>query len=53
MISHIDHIVLTVSDIEQSVSFYKRVLHMQEVTLANGRKAVTFGKQKINFQLLG
>lgn len=53
MISHIDHIVLTVSDIEQSVSFYKRVLHMQEVTFANRRKAVTFGKQKINFQLLG
>ncbi|WP_198534610.1 VOC family protein, partial [Salinivibrio kushneri] len=25
MISHIDHIVLTVSDIEKSVDFYKRV----------------------------
>ncbi|WP_198534606.1 VOC family protein, partial [Salinivibrio kushneri] len=24
MISHIDHIVLTVSDIEKSVDFYKR-----------------------------
>ncbi|HGS4906477.1 VOC family protein [Vibrio diabolicus] len=53
MISHIDHIVLTVSDIEKSVDFYKRVLCMEEVTFANGRKAVTFGNQKINFQLLG
>ncbi|MCS0030241.1 VOC family protein [Vibrio alginolyticus] len=52
-ISHIDHIVLTVSDIEKSVDFYKRVLCMEEVTFANGRKAVTFGNQKINFQLLG
>ncbi|OOE48699.1 VOC family protein, partial [Salinivibrio kushneri] len=53
MISHIDHIVLTVSDIEKSVDFYKRVLCMDEVTFSNGRKAVTFGNQKINFQLLG
>ncbi|MGY5739647.1 VOC family protein [Vibrio antiquarius] len=52
-ISHIDHIVLTVSDIEKSVDFYKRVLCMEEVTFANGRKSVTFGNQKINFQLLG
>ncbi len=53
MIHHIDHIVLTVSDIEKSVDFYKRVLCMEEVTFANGRKAVAFGNQKINFQLLG
>lgn len=53
MISHIDHIVLTVSDIERSVQFYKRVLHMEEVSFSNGRKAVKFGNQKINFQLLG
>lgn len=53
MISHIDHIVLTVSDIEKSVNFYKRVLCMEEVIFAGGRKAVRFGNQKINFQLLG
>ncbi|HCG7911544.1 TPA: VOC family protein, partial [Vibrio parahaemolyticus] len=46
MIHHIDHIVLTLSDIEKSVDFYKRVLCMEEVTFANGRKAVTFGNQK-------
>lgn len=53
MISHIDHIVLTVSDIQRSVEFYTRVLLMEEVTFANGRKAAKFGNQKINFQLLG
>ncbi len=53
MISHIDHIVLTVSDIERSVQFYKRVLQMEEVSFVNGRKAVKFGNQKINFQRLG
>ncbi|WP_284143630.1 VOC family protein [Vibrio alginolyticus] len=53
MISHIDHIVLTVSDIERSMQFYKRVLQMEEVSFANGRKAVKFGNQKINFQRLG
>jgi len=53
LISHIDHIVLTVSDIEESVQFYKRVLLMEEVSFANGRKALKFGNQKINLQLLG
>lgn len=53
MISHIDHIVLTVSDIAHSVAFYQRVLLMKEVTFANGRKALKFGNQKINLQLLG
>ncbi|KHD26127.1 hypothetical protein NM09_05120 [Vibrio caribbeanicus] len=53
MISHIDHIVLTVSNITHSVAFYQRVLLMEEVTFANGRKALKFGNQKINLQLLG
>ncbi|WP_162048465.1 VOC family protein [Vibrio taketomensis] len=53
MISHIDHIVLTVADIERSVSFYQRVLCMEAVTFANGRRALKFGQQKINLQLLG
>lgn len=53
MISHIDHIVITVADIERSLQFYRRVLHMEEVTFANGRKAIKFGNQKINLQLLG
>ena len=53
MISHIDHVVLTVADIERSVAFYARVLAMEPVTFANGRRALKFGRQKINLQTLG
>ncbi|MBJ7555663.1 VOC family protein [Marinomonas spartinae] len=53
MIRHIDHIVLTVVDIEKSVAFYEKVLKMKPVTFANGRRAVHFGQQKINFQCVG
>ncbi|WP_193367264.1 VOC family protein [Pelagibius marinus] len=53
MISHIDHIVLTVRDIERAVAFYTRVLKMEAVTFAGGRRALKFGKQKINLQTLG
>ena len=53
MISHIDHIVLTVADIERSVAFYVRVLGMQAVSFGNGRRALQFGQRKINLQTLG
>ena len=53
MISHIDHVVLTVADIERSVAFYVRVLGMQAVSFGNGRRALQFGQQKINLQTLG
>ncbi len=53
MIRHIDHIVLTVEDIEKSISFYQSALLMEPVTFANGRRALSFGQQKINLQLLG
>lgn len=53
MISHIDHIVLTVRDIDKSVTFFTTTFGMTPITYANGRKAVTFGTQKINFQLVG
>lgn len=53
MISHIDHLVLTVSDIERSVAFYNTVLNMETVTFGEGRRALRFGNQKINLQLLG
>lgn len=53
MITHIDHIVLTVRDIEASVAFYERVLKLKAVTFAGGRRALSFGNQKINLQTLG
>ena len=53
MISHIDHLVLTVGDIEASVAFYRRALLVTDSTFANGRRALHFGNQKINLQVLG
>ena len=53
MISHVDHIVLTVANIDKAVSFYETVLKMEAITFDNGRKALRFGQQKINLQLLG
>ena len=53
MISHIDHLVLTVGDIEAAVAFYKRALLVTDSTFANGRRALHFGNQKINLQVLG
>jgi len=48
-----DHIVLTVADIELSCRFYERVMGMQVVTFAGGRKALAFGEQKINLHQRG
>jgi catechol 2,3-dioxygenase-like lactoylglutathione lyase family enzyme len=48
-----DHIVLTVEDIEATCRFYERVLGMQVVTFAGGRKALAFGQQKINLHQRG
>lgn len=53
MIESIDHLVLTVRDIERSVAFYERVLKMEAITFAGGRRALRFGTQKINLQELG
>jgi catechol 2,3-dioxygenase-like lactoylglutathione lyase family enzyme len=53
MIARIDHIVLTVRDIERAVVFYTRVLNMEAVSFAGGRRALRFGNQKINLQTLG
>lgn len=52
-ISHIDHVVLTVRDIERSVAFYRRVLGLRAETFGDGRRALHFGNQKINLQTLG
>ena len=53
MISHIDHIVLTVRDIARTAEFYRRVLGMKAATFAGGRTALRFGNQKVNLQTLG
>ncbi len=52
-ITQLDHLVLTVRDIDASCAFYTFVLGMREVTFGHGRKAVIFGNQKINFHQQG
>jgi catechol 2,3-dioxygenase-like lactoylglutathione lyase family enzyme len=52
-IDSLDHLVLTVRDIETTCDFYSRVLGMQVVTFAEGRKALRFGNQKINLHQKG
>jgi catechol 2,3-dioxygenase-like lactoylglutathione lyase family enzyme len=52
-IDRLDHLVLTVADIDATVSFYTRVLGMTEVTFGPGRTALTFGHSKINLHRAG
>ncbi|WP_254459533.1 VOC family protein [Xanthomonas sacchari] len=52
-IDHLDHLVLTVADIEASCVFYAQVLGMRVVTFGEGRKALAFGEQKINLHRHG
>ncbi|MCM2996158.1 VOC family protein [Paenibacillus cellulositrophicus] len=52
-INRLDHLVLTVSNIDQTCEFYSRVLGMQTVTFGEGRKALHFGQQKINLHEAG
>ncbi|MET9259692.1 VOC family protein [Amycolatopsis sp. NPDC004079] len=52
-IDRLDHLVLTVADLDATVDFYTRVLGMTEVTFGAGRKALTFGTSKINLHEAG
>ncbi len=52
-IDAIDHLVLTVKDIEATCAFYTKALGMKVVTFAEGRKALAFGSQKINLHQQG
>ncbi len=52
-LDRLDHLVLTVRDLPATVAFYTRVLGMQEVTFGQGRKALAFGRQKINLHPYG
>ena len=53
MLTGLDHLVLTVASLEDSIAFYTRVLGMTEVTFGAGRKALSFGHQKINLHEAG
>ena len=52
-LDRLDHLVLTVRNIETTCTFYSNVLGMEVVTFENGRKALSFGSQKINLHEAG
>ena len=52
-ISHLDHLVLTVKDIDKTVDFYTKVLGMEKEIFKGTRVALKFGNQKINLHQLG
>ena len=49
----IDHLVLTVRDIEATTRFYCDGLGMRKVLFGEGRTALEFGRQKINLHQAG
>jgi catechol 2,3-dioxygenase-like lactoylglutathione lyase family enzyme len=52
VIDHLDHLVLTVADLDVTINFYKNTLGMEAVAF-DGRQALKFGEQKINLHLAG
>lgn len=52
-IDRIDHIAITVRDVDATCAFYAQVLGMRVVTFGAGRKALTFGAQKLNLHQAG
>jgi catechol 2,3-dioxygenase-like lactoylglutathione lyase family enzyme len=51
--SAIDHLVLTVRDVDETCRFYHRVLGMEPITFGDGRRALRFGRQKFNLHAAG
>lgn len=52
-ILRLDHLVLTVRDIDKTIQFYTTVFGMELETFGQGRKALRFGQQKINLHVFG
>jgi catechol 2,3-dioxygenase-like lactoylglutathione lyase family enzyme len=52
-INKLDHLVLTVKDIQKTTSFYVSVMGMKKEVFGTGRIALKCGDQKINLHELG
>ena len=53
VIDALDHLVLTVADIDVTCAFYERLLGFGVISFGEDRKALTFGTQKINLHQKG
>jgi len=52
-IDRIDHIVITAFDLDRTIDFYSKVMGMEPITFAGGRRGLSFGRQKINLHQSG
>ncbi len=52
-IERLDHLVITVADIERTCAFYRDILGFEVITFGEGRKALRFGAQKFNLHQAG
>ena len=52
-IDRLDHLVLTVDDIDRTCAFYGAAMGMEVVMFGESRKALAFGRQKINLHQKG
>ena len=52
-IDRLDHLVLTVADVDATVDFYTLVLGLRAETFGEGRRALAFGRQKVNLHQAG
>ena len=52
-VTKLDHLVLTVRDLEETRLFYQTVLGMEPILFGEGRVALIFGNQKINLHEAG
>ena len=52
-VRRIDHVVLTVADVDRTLAYYERVLGMTAVSFGDGRRALAFGDQKLNLHQAG
>ncbi|MHA3775091.1 VOC family protein [Verrucomicrobiota bacterium sgz303538] len=52
-ITALDHLVLTVRDVDATCRFYEAVMNIETITFGAGRHALRFGQQKINLHTAG
>lgn len=53
LIDRLDHVVLTVRDLDRTCDFYQQVLGFEVITFGAGRKGLRFGGQKLNLHQYG
>lgn len=52
-VDRLDHLVLTVRDVDATCRFYESALGMKTIAFGDGRRALAFGDQKINLHQIG